>query len=40
LRRKQDIDILTGKEEADALEMLDVVPVPRNWLEKVWFWVA
>ena len=36
----EDIDIFTGKEEADALEKLDVPPIPRNFLEKVWFWIA
>lgn len=34
------IDIFSGKEEADLLEEKDVPPVPKNWLEKVWFWIA
>ena len=34
------IDIFSGKEEADLLEEKDVPPVPKNWLQKVWFWIA
>ncbi|KAL8733539.1 MAG: hypothetical protein Q9181_003538 [Wetmoreana brouardii] len=34
------IDVFSGKEEADRLEELDVPPVPRNWLERIWFWIA
>ena len=34
------IDIFTGKREADLLEEEDVPPVPKNWLEKVWYWIA
>lgn len=38
--RTPDIDVLTGKQEMDALEAMDVPPVPRNLLEKFWFWLA
>ena len=38
--RTKDIDVMTGKQEMDALESMDVPPVPRNWLEKFWFWLA
>ncbi|KAK7223173.1 hypothetical protein V2G26_011176 [Clonostachys chloroleuca] len=34
------IDVTTGKKEMDELEARDVPPVPRNLLEKIWFWVA
>lgn len=36
----KEIDVLTGKQEMDALEAMDVPPVARNWLERVWFWIA
>lgn len=35
-----EIDAFTGKKEMDELEALDVPPVPKNFLEKVWFWLA
>ncbi len=31
----RDVDVMTGKQEMDELEAMDVPPVPRNWLEKV-----
>lgn len=34
------IDVSSGKEEADRLEELDVLPMPKNMLEKMWFWIA
>lgn len=39
-RRTEDIDVITGVREMDALEAEDKPPVPRNWLEKFWFWLA
>ena len=41
-RRIEDVDVMTGKKEMDALEEIDEreKPVPKNWLEKVWFWLA
>lgn len=36
----EDIDVFTGKEIADRLEEEDIKPVPRNMLERVWFWIA
>lgn len=36
----EDVDVLTGKKEMDELAAMDQPPVPRNWLEKVWYWVA
>lgn len=38
--RISDIDVVTGKREMDELEALDEPPVARNWLEKIWFWLA
>ena len=35
-----DMDVLTGKDEADAAELLYVVKVPHTWYEKVWAWIA
>ena len=35
-----DVDVKTGKEEADALEALDERREPRNVAQRVWFWVA
>ena len=41
-RRIEDVDVMTGKKEMDALEEIDEreKPVPRNWAEKAWFWLA
>lgn len=36
----EDIDVIAGKAEMDLLETLDRPRVPKNWLEKVWFWIA
>ncbi|MDI1487621.1 MAG: hypothetical protein OHK93_006891 [Ramalina farinacea] len=38
--RVRDIDVWSGKAEADRLEEEDVPPVAKNWVEKVWFWIA
>ncbi|KAK3110733.1 hypothetical protein LTR53_014686 [Teratosphaeriaceae sp. CCFEE 6253] len=38
--RVGDIDVRTGKKEMDELEARDVPPVPRNWMERFWFWLA
>ena len=35
-----EIDVLTGKDEADRLEEEDIAPIPRNVFEKIWFWLA
>ncbi|KAF9087266.1 hypothetical protein BGX27_002961 [Mortierella sp. AM989] len=34
------IDVITGKKEMDELEAMGKKRVPRNWLEKAWFWLA
>ncbi|GAW13560.1 hypothetical protein ANO14919_029470 [Xylariales sp. No.14919] len=38
----EDVDVITGKKEMDELAMMDETerPIPRNWLQKVWFWIA
>ncbi|KAL8756959.1 MAG: hypothetical protein Q9184_004334 [Pyrenodesmia sp. 2 TL-2023] len=38
--RVHKIDVYSGKEEADALEEMDVPPVAKNVLQKIWFWIA
>ncbi|KAL8729056.1 MAG: hypothetical protein Q9166_004973 [cf. Caloplaca sp. 2 TL-2023] len=38
--RVHKVDVYTGKEEADRLEEMDVPPVPKNVMEKIWFWIA
>lgn len=39
-KKTEDIDVITGVREMDALEAEDVPPVPKNWIEKAWFWLA
>ncbi|CAN8104776.1 unnamed protein product [Discula destructiva] len=39
-RAVEDVDVVTGVREMDALEAEDVPPVARNWAEKAWFWLA
>jgi amino acid transporter len=38
--RVHEIDILTGKKEMDELSASYTEPLPKNWLHKVWLWVA
>ncbi|KAK0730174.1 amino acid permease/ SLC12A domain-containing protein [Lasiosphaeris hirsuta] len=40
LKPADEIDVIAGKKEMDDLCAADVKPVPKNWLQKVWFWVA
>ncbi|RHZ47696.1 uncharacterized protein CDV56_102773 [Aspergillus thermomutatus] len=35
-----DIDVFSGKEEVDRLCENDFDRQPRNWLERVWWWIA
>lgn len=35
-----DIDIMTGKKEMDELSASYIEPVPKNWLQKIWLWIA
>ncbi|PVH68401.1 amino-acid permease inda1 [Cadophora sp. DSE1049] len=39
-RKIEDIDVMTGKREMDELAEMEVIRVPKNWLQKVWFWLA
>lgn len=39
-RRTEDIDVVTGVREMDALEAEDVAPVAKNLLQKIWYWLA
>ncbi|KAK2595203.1 hypothetical protein QQS21_007056 [Conoideocrella luteorostrata] len=34
------IDAITGKKEMDELEALDEPRIAKNWLQKVWYWIA
>ncbi|KAH6605216.1 proline-specific permease [Trichoderma cornu-damae] len=38
--KTSEVDVLTGKEEMDNMEAMDEPPVAKNWLQKVWFWLA
>ncbi|KAJ5773764.1 Amino acid/polyamine transporter I [Penicillium paradoxum] len=38
--QKEDMDFWSGKEEADQLESVWEEPKPRNFLERLWFWIA
>ncbi|KAL7619452.1 hypothetical protein AAE478_009991 [Parahypoxylon ruwenzoriense] len=38
--RTEDVDVYTGKREMDELCAQDHPPVPRNWVEKAWYWLA
>ncbi|PON26418.1 proline-specific permease [Trichoderma gamsii] len=38
--KTSEIDVITGKKEMDEMEAMDQPPVPKNWLQKVWFWLA
>ncbi|KAK0748451.1 amino acid permease/ SLC12A domain-containing protein [Apiosordaria backusii] len=35
-----DIDVVTGKKEMDEWCESDVKPVPKNWVQRIWFWIA
>ncbi|KAK2626277.1 hypothetical protein QTJ16_004539 [Diplocarpon rosae] len=39
-RKVEDIDVVTGKKEMDELAEMEVIRQPKNWLQKIWFWVA
>ena len=36
----RDVDLWSGKEEIDRQEALWEEPKPRNFLERIWFWIA
>jgi amino acid transporter len=35
-----EIDVISGKKEMDELCSHDIEPVPKNWAQRAWFWVA
>ncbi|CAI0654536.1 unnamed protein product, partial [Colletotrichum noveboracense] len=35
-----EMDIWSGKAEIDRLEPTWPVVTPRNWVERIWFWIA
>ncbi|KAL2753479.1 hypothetical protein ACRALDRAFT_1051960 [Sodiomyces alcalophilus JCM 7366] len=39
-RKVEDIDVTTGVEEMEELAALDRPPVPKNFVQRVWFWIA
>ncbi|KAM0464747.1 hypothetical protein ACHAPV_002583 [Trichoderma viride] len=38
--KTSEVDVITGKKEMDEMEAMDQPPVAKNWLQKVWFWLA
>lgn len=38
--RSSEIDVITGKKEMDELCADDRPPVPKNFLQRLWFWIA
>jgi amino acid transporter len=36
----RDADLWSGKEEVDRQEALWEEPKPRNFMERIWFWIA
>ncbi|KAI1293130.1 amino-acid permease inda1 [Xylaria venustula] len=38
--KSEDVDVITGKKEMDELAESEEAPIPRNWLEKAWYWLA
>lgn len=36
----EKIDVISGKAEMDRMAEMQVKPLPRNWFERVWFWIA
>jgi len=39
-KKIEDIDVMTGKREMDELAEMEVIRVPKNWLQRAWFWLA
>jgi len=40
LKKVEDVDVLTGKKEMDDLSAADEERVPKNALQRVWYWIA
>ncbi|KAI1385906.1 proline-specific permease [Hypoxylon trugodes] len=36
----EQVDVWTGKKEMDDMSAAETDPVPRNWVQKAWFWLA
>ncbi|KAK2003003.1 amino acid permease [Colletotrichum falcatum] len=39
-RNVADVDVTTGVAEMEAMAELDEEPIPKNMLQKIWFWIA
>ncbi|KAK4098587.1 hypothetical protein N658DRAFT_431657 [Parathielavia hyrcaniae] len=39
-RKTREIDVLTGKKEMDEFCAHDHPPVPKNFVQRIWFWLA
>ncbi|OUM51934.1 hypothetical protein BVG19_g1077 [[Candida] boidinii] len=39
-RPSSEIDVITGLEEVEKEQAEYEIPVARNWLEKIWFWIC
>ncbi|KAF7592001.1 hypothetical protein BBP40_000781 [Aspergillus hancockii] len=39
-RPMPDIDLFSGLEEVEEVTATDVKPVPKNWLQRIWFWIC
>jgi amino acid transporter len=39
-RKTHEIDVLTGKKEMDEFCANDYPPVPKNFVQRIWFWLA
>ncbi|KAB8067692.1 amino acid permease/ SLC12A domain-containing protein [Aspergillus leporis] len=35
-----EIDLFSGLEEVEEITAADIKPVPKNWLERIWFWIC
>ncbi|KAG9258523.1 amino acid permease/ SLC12A domain-containing protein [Emericellopsis atlantica] len=35
-----EIDCVSGKREMDEMAATDIVPVAKNWVQRVWYWIA
>ncbi|KAL2137298.1 hypothetical protein VTI74DRAFT_5029 [Chaetomium olivicolor] len=39
-KKPHEVDVLTGKKEMDEFCANDTPPVPKNFIQKIWFWLA
>uniref|UniRef100_L2G1I8 Proline-specific permease n=1 Tax=Colletotrichum fructicola (strain Nara gc5) TaxID=1213859 RepID=L2G1I8_COLFN len=39
-KRPEDVDVITGVKEMEDMAELDEEPIPKNMLQKFWFWLA